>query len=780
MKILQVIHGYPMRYNAGSEVYTQALSQALAERHEVRVFTRQEDPYRPEYAMDEEVDPEDPRVRLYVVNQSSNRDRYRTEGLDARFAEVLRTFRPDVIHIGHLNHLSTSLVEVAARFAVPIVFTLHDYWLMCPRGQFMQMHPSIDGDLFPLCDGQEDRKCAVRCYARYFAGAPHEVETDTAAWTDWVSRRMDHVRKMSAHIAAFIAPSKYLLGRFRDEFGLPEDKLVYLDYGFDLARLSGRRRVREREFVFGYIGTHRPAKGIHLLLDAFGRLSGNVRLRIWGRPLGEFTSSLRAMASGLPCNAGVRVEWLTEYRNRSIVRDVFDHVDAIVVPSIWPENSPLVIHEALQARVPVVTAKLGGMSEFVQHEVNGLLFQHRDVADLATQMERLAGDPAWAQRLGTRGYVQSADGNVPDMREHAKAIETLYERVVENRPSAVTRPGPWRITFDTNPDDCNLRCIMCEGFSPFGQVQAERRAAGLPKRRMEIGLIRRVLEERRGTPLREIIPSTMGEPLLYEHFEEVLDLCREFDLKLNLTTNGTFPGRGAREWARRIVPVTSDVKISWNGARAETAERIMLGSRWDKVLTNARDFIAVRDEHALAGGNRCRVTFQLTFLESNVEELPAIVRLAASLGVDRIKGHHLWVHFEQIASENMRRSPESIARWNAAVREARLSADQLHLPSGARVLLENIYELGLEAVRDIAPGGTCPFLGQEAWISAEGRFGPCCAPDAERRKLGDFGLIPARSIGEIWESKEYQELLRDYQDRPLCRACTMRRVVVNV
>ena len=50
MKILQVIHGYPMRYNAGSEVYTQGLCQALAERNEVHVFTRQENAFLPEYA----------------------------------------------------------------------------------------------------------------------------------------------------------------------------------------------------------------------------------------------------------------------------------------------------------------------------------------------------------------------------------------------------------------------------------------------------------------------------------------------------------------------------------------------------------------------------------------------------------------------------------------------------------------------------------------------------------------------------------------------------------
>ena len=213
-------------------------------------------------------------------------------------------------------------------------------------------------------------------------------------------------------------------------------------------------------------------------------------------------------------------------------------------------------------------------------------------------------------------------------------------------PAATQRnkPGPWRITFDTNPDDCNLHCIMCEDHSPYSTTQTDRRRAGLPKRRMDLDLIRRVLTQSKGTPLREIIPSTMGEPLLYRHFDEILDLCAEHGVMLNLTTNGTFPGRGAAAWAQRIVPVTSDVKISWNGSTKETQEAVMLGSNWELVLENVRTFIRVRDDHAASGGNRCRVTFQLTFMEVNYRELPSMVRLAAGLGVDRVKGHHLWVH----------------------------------------------------------------------------------------------------------------------------------------
>ena len=777
MKILKVIHGYPMRYNAGSEVYSQTLCQGLAERHEVHVFTREEDSFAPDYRLRTERDPDDPRIVLHLCNNPRNKDRYRAAGIDQRFAEVLGRVEPDIVHVGHLNHLSTSLLKEAAGRNIPIVYTLHDYWVMCPRGQFMQMFPEDPANLWAACDGQDDRKCAERCYARYFSGDPASREHDVGVWSDWVHRRMAHVREMVKLVDVFVAPARYLRDRFVHDFGLPASKVVYLDYGFDRARFVGRNRTSDEPFTFGYIGTHIPAKGIHHLLQAFGAVSGSPRLRIWGRPRGQDTEALRAIARSLPGDAGARVEWVSEYRNQDIVADVFDKVDAIVVASVWAENSPLVIHEAQQCRVPVVTAGFGGMGEYVHHEVNGLVFEHRNPTDLASQMQRLVDDPALAARLGARGYVHDPAGDIPDIREHVAQIESLYQAALARRDHTCVdvSPAPWRITFDTNPDDCNLRCIMCEEHSPHSPLQKLRVAEGRPKRRMDIATIRRVVEETAGRGLREIIPSTMGEPLLYKDFDAIIDLCHEFGIKLNLTTNGTFPGRGARAWAERIVPVTSDTKLSWNGATARTHEQIMIGTKWEKVLANARTFIEVRDAHAAAGGNRCRVTFQLTFLESNVHELADVVRLAAELGVDRVKGHHLWAHFGAIERLSMRRSPEAIGRWNEAVREAMAVAEATPLPNGERVKLENIFELDPTAVDDLAPTGACPFLGQEAWVSAVGRFDPCCAPDAQRRTLGDFGNLHEQSFTEIWSGSRYQELTRTYRNRALCVGCNMRK-----
>ena len=163
MKIVKVIHGYPMLYNAGSEVYSQTICHGLVQRgHDVHVFTREEDSFRPDGAMRVSQDVDVPEITIHLVNNPRMRDRYRLAIIDQRFAELLDQLKPDLVHIGHLNHLSTSLVFEAKKRNIPIVYTLHDYWLMCPRGQFMQMH-SEDNNLWAACDGQDDKKCATQC-----------------------------------------------------------------------------------------------------------------------------------------------------------------------------------------------------------------------------------------------------------------------------------------------------------------------------------------------------------------------------------------------------------------------------------------------------------------------------------------------------------------------------------------------------------------------------------------------------------------------------------------
>ncbi len=780
MKVLKVIHGYPPTYSAGSEVYSQTLCHELSRQgHEVMVFTREELSGHGDVAVRDETDELRPDVRVRRINMANHKDRYVHRPLDEVFEKTLDEFRPDVVHFGHLNHLSMRLPAIASGKGLPCIFTIHDFWMMCPRGQFIQMENGAGGETWPLCTGQASDKCADRCYQRYCSGNSETQKKEHAFWTEWVDQRMRQSAQATHCFDTMIAPSRQIMERFVRDWPASGSKLRFLDYGFDLHRLTGRTRTAGEPFTFGYIGTHIPAKGIGLLIEAFASLTGMPKLRIWGHPNGQETVALKRQLSSYGPETLGRVEWLGGYRNDAIVTEVFNQVDCIVVPSIWMENSPLVIHEAQQARVPVITASAGGMGEFVQDGVNGLTFSHRDASSLAEAMQRAWDEPEKMAELGRRGYLHSDSGDIPDIEEHAKEVVAIYEQAASRRRALTIKalPSPWRITFDTNPDDCNLRCIMCEDHSPFSKTQEQRRAAGLPKRRMDVSLIRKVIEEQAPLGLREIIPSTMGEPLLYEDFDEIISLCTQHGIKMNLTTNGTFPKRGAEQWARLLVPICSDVKISWNGGCKSTQEKIMQGTDWDRNLSNLRTFLSVRDEQRSASRPACRVTLQLTFMEANLEELPSIIELASSLGVERVKGHHLWAHFNEIEPLGLKRSADSITRWNSVARRCRATAEAATRTRSNPLVLENFEDLeGRAASSEEQRGaGPCPFLGREAWVNAQGRFDPCCCPDVLRRTLGDFGNV-SQGFQSIWKGAPYSQLLTGYLNREVCRTCNMRRL----
>ena len=336
----------------------------------------------------------------------------------------------------------------------------------------------------------------------------------------------------------------------------------------------------------------------------------------------------------------------------------------------------------------------------------------------------------------------------------------------------------WRITIDTNPEDCNLKCIMCEEHSPYSDfIPKLYEETGVKRRRMPFEWVERIFKEAEELGVREIIPSTMGEPLLYKNFEKIFDLSKKHNIKVNLTTNGTFPRKSVTEWAKIIVPNTTDIKISWNGASPGKANSIMRGIDFNRAVENVKEFITYRDKYFAENKYFCRVTFQLTFMQNNMHELADIIKLGASIGVDRIKGHQLWDHFDEINDLSFRKNKESINTWNEYVSQAYAAQEICRKPNGEKVTLENIVPLHENEDKEVPQEYECPFLEKELWVSATGKISPCCAPDKLRTALGDFGNIQTSSLTDTINSSNYSKLVHNYKSQPLCKTCNMRRPI---
>ena len=117
-----------------------------------------------------------------------------------------------------------------------------------------------------------------------------------------------------------------------------------------------------------------------------------------------------------------------------MVGSILARLDALVVPSIWYENSPLTIQEAMLAGTPIITSDLGGMAKLVQDGVNGLTFEPRDAAGLQSAIQRLIDDEALRRRLRPRR--EEVKDLATSAQEHLKLYQELTGRNVDAKGAA--------------------------------------------------------------------------------------------------------------------------------------------------------------------------------------------------------------------------------------------------------------------------------------------------------------------------------------------------------
>lgn len=420
MRIIHVVQGMPPESLGGTEMYAAHLSGALRRRgHEVRVFTRVNDPKRPEYAVDTTVSPDGlpvTRINNTFTRLDTFSSSYLNPAVAQYFGKFLDTAAPEIVHFHHLMYLSTTCVQEAVRRSIPVVMTLHDYWLICQRGRFLK--PDLS-----QCAGQSEEGCA-RCFAYLLSGKLTPVYQRLKPvpgehlwlrdWLRWlyakytalrppsaeacrqITQRMAHIHEVCAAVSLFLAPSRFLREQFL-AFGIPAEKILFSEYGMSPMLLhNGKPRHSGAPVVFGYIGVVDPVKGIHHLVEAAAPLT-KAELRIYGGEAdyapypdrGKFLAQLRSSP---------HIRMMGRYDNHELGR-ILSEVDVVVVPSIWYENAPLVIREAFLAHKPVVTAAFGGMREWIQEGKNGLLFRPRDVADLRRVLEQFVADPTLVEKL---------------------------------------------------------------------------------------------------------------------------------------------------------------------------------------------------------------------------------------------------------------------------------------------------------------------------------------------------------------------------------------------
>jgi glycosyltransferase involved in cell wall biosynthesis len=268
---------------------------------------------------------------------------------------------------------------------------------------------------FALCDGASPRACH-KCF-------PERSEQDfflRELFMKRFFRTVDH----------FISPSQFLIDRYV-AWGLPPERLTMIENGMP-CRPPGERPEGMPGFdgglVVGFFGQISVLKGINVLIEAAGMLHERgvtgIRIDVHGDHSGQpeaFRKDFEARLAKAPPNFHFR----GPYENRR-VDALMRSVHAVLVPSIWWENSPLVIQEALLNRRPVLCSDIGGMAEKVRAGRDGFHFEAGSAFSLANLLRGLAKDP---QRLLA---LQQTMAVPPTVEQTGAAVLDLYAATVRD------------------------------------------------------------------------------------------------------------------------------------------------------------------------------------------------------------------------------------------------------------------------------------------------------------------------------------------------------------
>jgi glycosyltransferase involved in cell wall biosynthesis len=189
--------------------------------------------------------------------------------------------------------------------------------------------------------------------------------------------------------------------------------------------LFGPARIPAEKIRFGFIGQPQPHKGLHILTEAFSRLEKNkvakdYELRIYGElSSGEAKKYLKKALKG---KNPERIRYLGSFPHQDIAR-IYAEIDVLVIPSLWEENSPLVLLYALYTKTPVIASRVGGLTELIPEGEAGMFFEPGQVGELADCLRKFIEDPG--RLKATR------DVPVKSIEDNARELKTLYNQLLK-------------------------------------------------------------------------------------------------------------------------------------------------------------------------------------------------------------------------------------------------------------------------------------------------------------------------------------------------------------
>ena len=387
LRVLVVSHGHPALSRGGAEIAAHELFTRLGEQHDAWYLgcNRASVHHKAGASISQ---PFSEREYLYSPGEF---DWFKFANHDPKFPEAFRELlselRPDVVHFHHYLDFGVEAF-LHVRETLPdcrIVVTLHEYLAICHH--YGQM---VTRSSHALCHEATPVRCG-RCFS------------DISA-TDFFLRKQ-YIQRFFALVDRFIAPSEFLSRRYV-EWGIAESRIAVLENVIrtpaqPVAQPAAPKRLEAMPLRIGFFGQVSMLKGINVVFEAAAMLAEaknfNIVFDIHGDHSGQPPEFQKDFLERL-AKAGRNVKFHGPYEPQR-VDGLMRSVDLVLVPSIWWENSPVVIQEALRNRRPIVCSDIGGMAEKVRDGVDGFTFSAGNAVSLVAQLTRLHKAPEKLQEM---------------------------------------------------------------------------------------------------------------------------------------------------------------------------------------------------------------------------------------------------------------------------------------------------------------------------------------------------------------------------------------------
>ncbi|MFD2514341.1 glycosyltransferase [Pontibacter locisalis] len=324
-----------------------------------------------------------------------------------KFNALLEAFKPDIVHVNNIHsQLSPIIVKEAYKKGIPVVWTLHDYKLICSRYDSMRNEKPCE-----LC--YQDKTNVIRHKCLKGSLAASMLAYTEATW--WSSDRLEK------YTSKFISPSTFLKEKMVTG-GFNPSKIITLPNFIDEKKIADQPEVKEDYYCF--VGRLSKEKGIDTLCEAACKIPSHKLLIIGTGPEEKFLKEKYSCPN---------IQFLG-HKGWIELQPIIAKAKCLVIASKWYENNPLSVIEALANGTPVIGAKIGGIPELIQDGVNGLLFEPGNSDDLKNKIDLFFD--SFYSKIDNTSLIEQIKKNHSSEKYYFKLI-TLYESLLST-PSLIT------------------------------------------------------------------------------------------------------------------------------------------------------------------------------------------------------------------------------------------------------------------------------------------------------------------------------------------------------